>query len=37
MENVLMQIFEQRIPLVFSSQEAGITYNVSGQMHSNNS
>lgn len=32
-----MQVFEQRIPLFFSNQEAGITYNVSGQMCSNNS
>lgn len=37
MENVSMQTFEQRIPLFFSSQEAGVTYNVSGQMHASNS
>lgn len=32
-----MQIFEQRVALFFSNQEAGTTYNVSGQVHSNNS
>lgn len=37
MENVWMQIFEQRAALFFSNQEAGTTYNVSGQLHSNNS